>query len=291
MQTVTLLLILLSCQSISVPLEIGTGKEVGLRSETGERSSGPNAAYKEHAGVYTRDFRLKGAARELQAQVCDENKMARVRNTQSPPWSAVVSLTASFSDGESDVHCSGAFFGPRAILTASSCFYDNQRGGFADSVEVCPGLNGKSKPYGCTDSVLMMIKDIYTNFPDERYGYGLLLMESDEIGKEVDYYFGFKVEDVLGKEVHAAGYPLDKGGNELWHTTGVVTASDEYYNFQVIDMGTGMKGGPLYVEEKGGSRYIVGIMSSQDPTCESLNQSLRVHNKWMFDDLKLWRLY
>jgi len=75
-----------------------------------------------------------------------------VGNTTEFPDSAVVRIFITFPDG-STAQGTGTMVNPNTVLTAGHVVYDASDGGWATSIEVIPGQNGNSQPYGIAYSV------------------------------------------------------------------------------------------------------------------------------------------
>ena len=70
-----------------------------------------------------------------------------VANVTRIPWRYICQLIITMKDGRKS-RCTGWFISPRTVMTAGHCVYSHSAGGWAQSIEVIPGMNGAFQPFG-----------------------------------------------------------------------------------------------------------------------------------------------
>src|SRR6266545_141035 len=93
---------------------------------------------------------VEEAARAMEVILGTDDRV-RITNTTNIPWRRVCALRITFPSG-STYRGTGFLIGPRAVATAGHCVFLHDQGGWARRVEVIPGANGTSRPYGQVES-------------------------------------------------------------------------------------------------------------------------------------------
>lgn len=184
----------------------------------------------------------------------------RITPTTQIPWRRICALRITFPSGAT-YRGSGFLIGPRTVTTAGHCVYLHNQGGWARRVEVIPGCNGSTRPFGqAVSSSLRSVVGWVTNKKPE-YDFGCIVLPSGSFGGSNLGSFGFASFDaakLLAQPAVLAGYPGDKPFAELWgmaRKIKTVTAKTLIYD---IDSMGGQSGAPVYIM-RNGQRYVVGI--------------------------------
>ena len=184
----------------------------------------------------------------------------RIQNTNQIPWRRICALRITFSTG-AVYRGTGFLIGPRAVATAGHCVYLHNQGGWARKIEVIPGSNGPTKPYGSVESSQLRSVGGWVNSRRPESDYGCVVLEQGAFGGHNLGSFGvgaLSPQDLVAKPAVLAGYPGDKPFAELWgmarkiKTVGPLTLGYD------IDTVGGQSGAPVYIK-RNGSRTVVGI--------------------------------
>jgi V8-like Glu-specific endopeptidase len=174
--------------------------------------------------------------RELEIVDNDDNRK-QIGDTTKTPFRWVCSLELEFSDGI--YGGTGVLISPKHILTCGHNLFAN--GKKVLSVKAVPGLNGNYKPFGSVNSSKTDAHEFWKNSNDSSYDIGLIKL-SKSIGetsfkalnsKKLGYWgssahgegtmlIPFDQSKQLNKKVNLAGYPGDKGFNQLWWDAGKI---------------------------------------------------------------------
>ncbi|HEX2028461.1 MAG TPA: serine protease [Nitriliruptorales bacterium] len=210
----------------------------------------------------------------------------RISPATALPWRWICSLRITAADGSAWIG-TGWLVGPRTLITAGHVVYIHSRGGWVRSIEVIPGRDGDSRPFGaCTATSFRSVKG-WTNKKKRSHDYGAVILPSDcRLGSEVGF-FGFanlSQFSLLGLNVNLSGYPGDKpAGTQWWHARRVkwVTSRTLVYN---IDTAGGQSGSPVW-RLTDGKRHAVGIHTNGS---SAGNSATRIAAP-VFDNIKKWK--
>ncbi len=107
-------------------------------------------------------------------------------------------------------------------MTAGHCVFlrspEPDRHGWARSIEVIPGRNGRETPFGRVTSTVLRSVTGWTEDGEQDYDYGAIILPTD-LG-ETTGRFGFGVYDdatLLASVGNIAGYPGDKPSGTMWY--------------------------------------------------------------------------
>ena len=218
--------------------------------------------------------------------VIGRDDRVQVKNTKAFPFRAICSLRMTSKTGKRYIG-TGWLIGPRTVITAGHCVYFHKEGGWPKSIEVIPGRNGKSKPYGSCVATNFRSVTGWTKSKKRDYDYGaIILPKSCRLGNRVGY-FGFKNLSSLSlrfQTLNLSGYPGDKdrGTTQWFHSRRAVSIQSKTIAYQ-IDTAGGQSGSPVWILHQG-KRYGVGIHTSGG----SNNSGTRI-NKDVFKMLKKWK--
>lgn len=210
----------------------------------------------------------------------------QITATTTYPWRTICSLRLTAQDNSQWIG-TGWLVGHRTVITAGHCIYIHARGGWVKEVEVIPGRNGASRPYGsCKSSTLRSVKG-WTESRKRSHDYGaIILPQNCKYGEQLGYfgYGNYSNSTLNNLNVNLSGYPGDKPtGTQWWHARNIdrVTSRTLVYN---IDTAGGQSGSPVW-RIIDGKRYAVGIHTNGS---SSGNSATRI-TKPVFDNIQKWK--
>ena len=225
-------------------------------------------------------------ARELQEVIIGVDNRVRINNTTIYPWKAVCALKITAQDNSRWIG-TGWLIAPRTVITAGHCVFMHDHGGWAKSIEVIPGLNDASRPYGsCTGTSFRSVLG-WTQNKDRNYDYGAIILPQNCRPGARTGVFGLAVKDdayLKASVLNLSGYPGDKGGNQQWFMalrTKAVSARVITYD---IDTFGGQSGAPVWIKV-GNTRTAVGIHTNG---ATSGNSATRIVLP-VFNNLQSWK--
>ena len=199
----------------------------------------------------------------------------RITTTSVYPWRAHASLLITAADGSQWIG-TGWFIGPHTLMTAGHVV--NIRGsgvagrdGWVRRIQVMPGRNGSSLPYGSVTSTSFRSVTGWTTSAsgDENYDYGAIILPK-ELGTTTGW-FGFGVysdADLKNSVGNIAGYPGDKPAGELWYDARRIDSVNSRKVYYDIDTAGGQSGSAVY-RIVNGQRYAFGIHAYGGATTNS----------------------
>lgn len=210
----------------------------------------------------------------------------KIGDTTVYPWRAICALRMTAADGTKWIG-TGWLVGPRTVITAGHCVYMHDNGGWPRSIEVIPGLNGASRPYGsCVATTFRSVKG-WTESKKREYDYGAIILPANCRFGDRTGYFGYSVKDdsfLMSAVLNLSGYPGDKGGNEQWFMSKKAkSVSERVITYEIDTMG-GQSGAPVWVKI-GEERYCVGIHTNGHTSGNSATRIVKA----VFDNIKAWK--
>jgi glutamyl endopeptidase len=210
----------------------------------------------------------------------------RVHATTVYPWRAICALKITARNGRKYIG-TGWMVGPRTVITAGHCVYLHSEGGWASSIEVIPGRNDGSSPYGSASSGNLRSTTGWVNNRDRNFDYGaIILPENKKLGNTVGF-FGIAVRPdafLMASALNLSGYPGDKGGNQQWYMAQRPTNVSNTVITYNIDTFGGQSGAPVWVYQNG-QRYCVGIHTNGS---NGGNSATRINNS-VYNNLLNWK--
>jgi glutamyl endopeptidase len=198
----------------------------------------------------------------------------RVQPTDRYPWSATASLMMTARDGSQWVGTAW-FVSPRTLVTAGHCVYITDSGvpgrdGFVRKIEVMPGRDGTTLPFGAVTSTEFWTVQGWVDGGDENYDYGAIILPTplgDTVGT-----FGFGVlddDELDGAVLNIAGYPGDKPAGTLWFDSHLVAQAGPTKVHYDIDTVGGQSGAAVYVINDDQQRVAVAVHAYGGATTNS----------------------
>jgi glutamyl endopeptidase len=184
----------------------------------------------------------------------------RVQATNVYPWRAICSLKITAADGRRFIG-TGWFVSARTLITAGHCVFMHEAGGWVRSIEVIPGLNDASRPFGSAVATQFRSVTGWTQSKKRESDYGaIILPENARLGDQTGT-FGFAIRNdafLTSAKLNLSGYPGDKGGNQQWFMAQKATSVSQRVITYDIDTMGGQSGAPVWVLQDG-KRYAVGV--------------------------------
>ena len=183
----------------------------------------------------------------------------------------------------------GWFIGPHTLATAGHVVFIYRPGttlhGWVRSIQVMPGRNSSTLPYGSVTSTDFRSVTGWTGSGDENYDYGAIRIPT-ELGNTVGW-FGFGVyadSDLLATTANVAGYPGDKPAGTQWYHWRQVASVNSRKVYYTIDTDPGQSGSSVY-RLIGGGRYGIAIHAYGGATANSGTRIVQP----VFDNLVAWK--
>jgi glutamyl endopeptidase len=198
--------------------------------------------------------------------VIGTDERQRVPDTDLNPWRKICALRIRGPGGTGAIG-TGWFIGPRTVVTAGHCVFSQTFfGGWADAVEVIPGLNRLQnrslvRPFGSTVARRMSVLDRWAKSDDREPDFDIGCIHLDEpLGDETGW-FGFASlppDELVAFMVNISGYPSDLGGGDEQHfAKNRILHVSERRIFYDVDTHGGQSGAPVWIHEEEGSPPLV----------------------------------
>ena len=207
-----------------------------------------------------------GAPPSLNEDVIGVDNRTRVGDTSAYPWRVMCSLLITAADNSTWVGTAW-FISPRTLITAGHCVYIKgsevpARNGWVRSVQVMPGRNGNSLPFGSVTSTTFRSVGGWINNGDPSFDYGAIILPTP-LGNTVGWLgVGVYTDNDLRTAIgNISGYPNDKQGSEKgtqWYHAQRVADLSNRQVFYEIDTFGGQSGSAVY-RAIGDQRFAFGI--------------------------------
>ncbi|MCP4582498.1 MAG: serine protease [candidate division Zixibacteria bacterium] len=227
-----------------------------------------------------------GLAQTVAEVVIGRDDRVRITNTRAYPWRCICSLLITARDNSRWIG-TGWLCGPGTVITAGHVVYMHRHGGWARRIEVIPGRNAASRPFGSVTVTHLRSVKGWTRKRKRSHDYGaIILPSSNKYGNRLGY-FGFanlSFFSLMGLKVNLSGYPGDKpAGTQWWHARRIkfVTPRTLVYN---IDTAGGQSGSPVWRLRKG-KRHAVGIHTNGSTAGNSATRITRP----VYKNIKKWK--
>lgn len=183
----------------------------------------------------------------------------RITSTTNIPWRMNASLLITAADNSTWIG-TGWFIGPHTLITAGHCVFIKNSGvpgrdGWVKRIQVMPGRNGSSLPYGSVTSTAFRSVSGWTQNGDQNFDYGAIILPTP-LGNTVGWYgFGaWPDANLLASTGNIAGYPGDQPSGTLWYDFRKIAAVNSLKVYYDIDTAGGQSGSAVY-RVINGARY------------------------------------
>lgn len=213
----------------------------------------------------------------------------KINNTSVYPWRVHASLLITAADNSQWIG-TGWFIGPHTLITAGHVVYIKNSGvpgrdGWVKRIQVMPGRNGSTLPYGSVTSTSFRSVTGWTSSGDQNYDYGAILIPNN-LGNTVGW-FGFGVysdADLKASVANISGYPGDKPSGTQWYDARRVDSVGPRKVYYDIDTFGGQSGSAAYRIINGG-RYGVAVHAYGGATT---NSGTRITSP-VFNNMVAWK--
>jgi len=230
-----------------------------------------------------------GAPDGLLETVHGVDNRVKINTTNIYPWRVHASLLITAADNSQWIG-TGWFISPRTLITAGHVVFIKGSGvagrdGWVKRIQVMPGRNGASLPYGSVTSTSFRSVTAWTVSGDAEYDYGAIILPTP-LGNSTGWlgYGNYSDADLLASVGNISGYPGDKPSGTQWYDArriAAVSARKVHYD---IDTAGGQSGSAVYRVINGG-RYAVGIHAYGGA---STNSATRI-NSQVLANLNAWK--
>lgn len=216
----------------------------------------------------------------------------QITNTSAYPWRIQCSLLITARDNSMWIG-TGWFIGPHTLMTAGHVVYIKNSGvpgrdGWVKKINVIPGRNGSSLPYGSVTSSSFRSVTGWTNNGDPNYDYGAIIIPTN-LGNTVGW-FGFGVysdSDLRATTGNLSGYPGDKPAGTQWYHARKVTSVNSLKVFYDIDTMGGQSGSAVY-RVINGQRYGIAIHAYGVGGGVTVNSGTRITTA-VYNNMVAWK--
>src|SRR5215475_932923 len=213
----------------------------------------------------------------------------RINTTDIYPWRVHASLLITAADNSQWIG-TGWFIGPHTLMTAGHVVHIKNSGvqgrdGWVKKIQVMPGRNGSSLPYGSVTSTNFRSVTGWTNSGDENFDYGAIIIPNN-LGNTVGW-FGFGVysdADLTAATGNISGYPGDKPTGTQWYDHRKIASVNSRKVFYDIDTAGGQSGSAVYRIVNGGG-YGVAVHAYGGATT---NSGTRIVTP-VFNNMSAWK--
>jgi glutamyl endopeptidase len=190
--------------------------------------------------------------------VCGHDDREKITDTTASPYYWVCQLSIEFDDGTyvgSGWLCSTASAKYDVVATAGHCVYSTSSRKFAKSIDVIPGRNGTSAPYGRytvgTGGLRASEQWKQGGANKSDYDYGVILIPKTNKLGACGMWIASSSE-LENRTIMNAGYPGDKEPYGYdWEDTGPIQTVTTHKLHYMNDTAGGQSGSPVYALDKG----------------------------------------
>lgn len=230
-----------------------------------------------------------------------------VSNTTVDPYTKVAFMIMRFPNGKSYVG-SGNLISKDTVLTAGHCIYSKADGGWTTSVEVYPGYNGNTAPYGVAKAKRLMSVPGWTVNSSSQHDIGAIKLDRN-IGNSVGW---FGMTTVMENPITLSGYHADLN-RKMGTQTGNISSLSDNNVYYPLDSTGGSSGSGVYnnkqqiqaVHAYGSTNYNFGTrmntekfklakewigdsVPKKQTSVTEVNKTVMVNNVWKSIDTIPW---
>jgi V8-like Glu-specific endopeptidase len=180
--------------------------------------------------------------KQAEAIIGDDDRQ-RVTNTDSWPYCVHGQIVRQFPNGRMST-VSGTMVNRHHVLTAGHCVYSHADGGWATWAQFNPGRNGDALPFGQAWATDLFSVKGWTEQGMPEWDFGMLILDRD-MGSFTGWFGVISLasdDDLNHRRVNITGYPLDKGGAEMWTHGDAIHGVTEQLFYYDIDTYGGQSG-------------------------------------------------
>lgn len=174
----------------------------------------------------------------------------RVTDTRPFPWRAICHLDIRARNGKRYLG-TGWFVGPRTIITAGHCVFLHAAGGWASSITVTPGRNGRQAPFGSIKAKSFRSVRGWVRSKNRSFDYGAIILPKNCNGKnKFPGKFNFAVmgnTQIKSRIANLSGYPGDKPRGTQWRHSRRIKNALGHRLIYDIDTAGGQSGSPVWI--------------------------------------------
>ena len=214
----------------------------------------------------------------------------KINNTNVYPWRAHASLLITAADNSQWIG-TGWFIGPRTLITAGHVVHIKGSGvagrdGWVKRIQVMPGRNGASLPYGSVTATSFRSVTGWTGSGNQDFDYGAILLPTP-LGNSTGWlgYGNYADADLLASVGNITGYPGDQPSGTQWYDARRIASVTSRKVFYDIDTAGGQSGSAVYRTINGG-RYAVAVHAYGGA---STNSGTRINND-VLTNLNAWKI-
>jgi V8-like Glu-specific endopeptidase len=237
---------------------------------------------------------LEAAAEQMEVIIGTDDRI-RIRNTTAVPWRRICHLTIRARNGQQYVG-TGFLIGKRTVITAGHCVFIHAAGGWPAFIDVSPGRNAASRPFGTVRGVSFRSVTGWTVGKSRDHDYGAIILPPNSSlavqalgGFGFGYWPDFQLQNRM---VNLSGYPGDGGklgpdretGSQWWMARAIKSVLPRSLAYDIDTVG-GQSGSPVWTLHNG-QRIAVGIHTNG---FVGGNSATRITQP-VFNNLKAWRL-
>jgi len=214
-----------------------------------------------------------------------EDNRVRITDTTKFPHRVNGLCIMTFPDNEQYI-ATGTLVSRCHVLTAGHVVYSKDHGGWAKSVQFNAAQNDWDLPYGSAWAAELITFKGWIDNELPAWDIGMLILDRN-VGFQTGYmglYSDFD-EYLVGHPITVAGYPADKGGQQLWAATAPINAVNPYEIFHKAYTKPGMSGAAIYgTWPRLRLEHVCGVHTRGQPDRGSRisdDKFWRIRNEWL----------